>query len=77
MSKNKIHGQYNFPTVDDFFERTHGSYMGRIEKIKISRSKFENIIPQNVVTEHEIEDFILMCVKEYNKKQRQKDSFAR
>ncbi len=43
MSKNKIHGQYNFPTVDDFFERTHGSYMGRIEKINVSRIKeFEN-----------------------------------
>ena len=49
----------------------------QIEKIKINRSRIENVIPKNIVTEHEIEDFILMCIQEYNKKQKQKENNAR
>lgn len=49
----------------------------QIEKIKINRSKIESIIPKNIVTEHEIEDFILMCIQEHNKKQRQKENMTR
>lgn len=49
----------------------------QIEKIKISRQRLRNIIPKNVVTEHEIEDFIFMCIQEYNKKQKQKDNISR
>ncbi len=36
MKNKKIDEPYNLPTIDDFFERTHGSYMGKIEKIDIS-----------------------------------------
>ncbi len=49
----------------------------QIEKIKINRNRFRNVIPKNVVTEHEIEDFIFMCIQEYNKKQRQRDNISR
>ena len=49
----------------------------QIEKIKINRSKIENVIPKNIVTQNEIEDFIVMCIKEYNKKQRQKENLSR
>ncbi len=73
----KKQSQEKVLTDDKIEEIMEEQKPNQIEKIKISRSKFENVIPKNVVTEHEIEDFILMCVKEYNKKQRQKDSFAR
>ena len=49
----------------------------QIEKIKINRSKIENVIPKNIVTQNEIEDFIVMCIQEHNKKQRQKENFSR
>ena len=43
MNNKKIHEPYNLPTLDDFFERTHGSYMGRVEKIDINRiENFKN-----------------------------------
>lgn len=43
MSNKKIHERYNLPTIDDFFENTHGSYMGRVEKINISKiQEFKN-----------------------------------
>ena len=49
----------------------------QIEKIKINRSKIENVIPKNIVTQNEIEDFIVMCIQEHNKKQRQKENLSR
>lgn len=49
----------------------------QIEKIKINKSKIENVIPKNIVTQNEIEDFIVMCIQEHNKKQRQKENFLR
>lgn len=49
----------------------------QIEKIKINRSKIENVIPKNIVTQTEIEDFIVMCIQEHNKKQRQKENLSR
>ena len=43
MKNKKIHEPYNLPTLNDFFERTHGSYMGRVEKIDINRiENFKN-----------------------------------
>lgn len=73
----KRQSQEKVLTDDKIEEIMEEQKPNQIEKIKISRSKFENVIPKNIVTEHDIEDFILMCVKEYNKKQRQKDSFVR
>lgn len=29
--------QFNLPTLDDLFERTHGSYVGRIENIETKK----------------------------------------
>ena len=49
----------------------------QIEKIKINKSKIENVIPKNIVTQNEIEDFIVMCIQEHNKKQRQKENLSR
>jgi ParB family chromosome partitioning protein len=35
--------RFNLPTIDDLFERTHGSYVGRIEKIDINKlNEFKN-----------------------------------
>ena len=35
----------------------------QVEKIKINRSKIEKVIPRNIVTQNEIEDFIVMCIQ--------------
>ncbi|MBO4816172.1 MAG: ParB N-terminal domain-containing protein [Clostridia bacterium] len=36
---NKSKEQYNLPDINDFFERTHGNYVGRIENIDIKKLK--------------------------------------
>lgn len=42
-------------------------------KYKINYERFEKILPRNVVTEKEVEDFLYSCVEEHNKRQRMKD----
>ena len=43
MPNKKLNERYNLPTIDDFFENTHGSYMGRVEKIDLSKiQEFKN-----------------------------------
>ena len=42
-------------------------------KYKINYERFEKILPRNVVTEKEVEDFLYSCVEEHNKRQRMKE----
>lgn len=39
---------------------------------KLNYERFEKILPRNVVTEKEVEDFLFTCVEEHNKRQRMK-----
>lgn len=49
----------------------------QIEKFKINMSKLENILPRNIVTQRQIENFIVMCVKEHNQREKQRKNLAR
>jgi ParB family chromosome partitioning protein len=49
----------------------------QVEKIKISMNKLENILPRNLVTQKQIENFILMCVEEHNKREKQRKDLSR
>ena len=54
MNNKKINEPFNLPTIDDFFENTHGNYIiGCIEKIN-----FEEHIsqPNNFIDEQRCED---------------------
>lgn len=58
MKNKKIDEPYNLPTIDDFFERTHGSYMGRIEKIDISRIENFKNHPFKVKDDEQMENLV-------------------
>lgn len=49
----------------------------QIEKFKINMSKLEDVLPKNIVTQSQIEDFILMCVKEHNQREKQRKNLSR
>lgn len=49
----------------------------QIEKFKMNMSKLEDILPKNIVTQSQIEDFILMCVKEHNQRVKQRKNLLR
>ena len=73
----KKQSQQNTLTDETIEEVMEQEKPNQIEKIKINKNRFRNIIPKNVITEHEIEDFIFMCIQEHNKKQRQKEDISR
>lgn len=73
----KKQSQQNTLTDETIEEVMEQEKPNQIEKIKINKNRFRNIIPKNVITENEIEDFIFMCIQEYNKKQRQKEDISR
>ena len=58
MSNKKIHESYNLPTLDDFFERTHGSYMGRVEKIDTNRIENFKNHPFKVKDDEQMENLV-------------------
>lgn len=76
MNNKKIHEPYNLPTLDDFFERTHGSYMGRIEKIDINRIENFKNHPFKVKDDEQMENLV-ESIKENgsNGKTRKKNRF--
>ena len=39
MKNKKWEEAFNLPTVEDLFESTHGDYIGRVEKLELSRIK--------------------------------------
>ncbi len=49
----------------------------QIEKFKMNMSKLEAILPKNIVTQSQIEEFILMCVKEHNQRVKQRKNLSR
>lgn len=49
----------------------------QIEKFKMNMSKLEDVLPKNIVTQSQIEDFILMCVKEHNQRVKQRKNLLR
>ena len=49
----------------------------QIEKFKMNMSKLEDVLPKNIVTQSQIENFILMCVKEHNQRVKQRKNLSR
>jgi len=49
----------------------------QIEKFKMNMSKLEDLLPKNIITQSQIEDFILMCVKEHNQRVKQRKNLLR
>lgn len=45
----------------------------QVLKLKISQSKLEGLLPSNVKTDAEAEEFIIKCLKEYNQRQKRKE----
>lgn len=49
----------------------------QIEKFKMNMSKLEDVLPKNIATQSQIENFILMCVKEHNQRVKQRKNLSR
>lgn len=64
-------------TADKIDEIMGAEKANQIEKFKINMSKLENMLPHNIVTQSQIENFILMCIKEHNQREKQRRNLSR
>lgn len=44
----------------------------QVEKFKFNRDRIEELLPRNVATDKQVEDFIVLCIKEHNDRERKK-----
>lgn len=49
----------------------------QIEKFKINSNRLKDVLPKNIVGNKEIEDFIIKCIEDYNKRIKQQKSMER
>lgn len=55
--------RYNLPTIDDFFEKTHGDYIGRVQRI--DTNKITNFKNHPFKVKHDAEmDKLIESIKE-------------
>lgn len=49
----------------------------QVEKIKINAEKIQNLLPKNIITEKQTEEFIIRCIKEHNQREEKRKSYVR
>ena len=64
-------------TTEKIEEMLEQEKPNQIPKFKINRDKLEKVIPKNLVSDEQIENFIIQCVEEHNKRQKQRNNDAR
>ena len=44
----------------------------QVEKFKFNRDRIEELLPRNVATDKQVEDFIVLCIKEHNAREKKR-----
>lgn len=69
LKKLSKSGELNADKIDDILSEEKPN---QIERIKINRNKLKDYIPSNLISEKEIEEYIIQCIKEQYKRNKQK-----
>lgn len=70
LKKRSLENTLTAEKIDEIMEEEKSN---QIPKFKMNMEKIESVLPRNVVSQKDREDFIIMCVKEHNKRQKQKE----
>ncbi len=70
LKKRSLENTLTAERIDEIMEEEKSN---QIPKFKMNMEKIESVLPRNVVSQKDREDFIIMCVKEHNKRQKQKE----
>lgn len=70
LKKRSLENSLTAERIDEIMEEEKSN---QIPKFKMNMEKIESVLPRNVVSQKDREDFIIMCVKEHNKRQKQKE----
>lgn len=49
----------------------------QIEKIKINAQRIQNLLPKDIITEKQTEEFIIKCIKEHNQREEKRKAYVR
>ena len=49
----------------------------QVEKFKLNKERIQKILPKNIQTEKQAEDFIVKCIEEHNEREEKKRSYER
>lgn len=49
----------------------------QVEKIKIKADRIQSLLPKEIVTEQQTEEFIIKCIKEHNEREKRKRELSR
>lgn len=64
-------------TADDIDDILGTEKPNQIPKVRFNRDRLQKILPKNLITEQEMEDFVVKCVEDYVKKQKQREGGER
>lgn len=70
LKKRSLENSLTAERIDEIMEEEKSN---QIPKFKMNMEKIESVLPRNVVSQKDREDFIIMCVKEHNKRQKEYD----
>lgn len=70
LKKRSLENSLTAEKIDEIMEEEKSN---QIPKFKMNMEKIESVLPRNVVSQKDREDFIIMCVEEHNKRQKQKE----
>lgn len=70
LKKRSLENSLTAERIDEIMEEEKSN---QIPKFKMNMEKIESVLPRNVVSQKDREDFIIMCVKEHNKRKKQKE----
>lgn len=70
LKKRSLENTLTAEKIDEIMEEEKSN---QIPKFKMNMEKIESVLPRNVVSQKDRENFIIMCVKEHNKRQKQKE----
>lgn len=70
LKKRSLENSLTAEKIDEIMEEEKSN---QIPKFKMNMEKIESVLPRNVVSQKDREDFVIMCVKEHNKRQKQKE----
>ncbi len=64
-------------TADKIEEIMGEQKPNQVEKFKLNKERIEKVLPKNIQTEKQAEDFIIKCIEEHNEREAKKRDYAR
>ena len=64
-------------TADKIEEIMGEQKPNQVEKFKLNKERIQKVLPKNILTEKQAEDFIVKCIEEHNEREEKRRSYER